>query len=192
MKVVGIVGSPRKSGNTAFLMKQALTVLEREKFEVEMVELGGLFIKPCEGCLSCKTNLECAITDDDFHKVFSKMKEADGLIIGTPVYFGSATPQLMGLLDRAAYLQRQNKQYFSGKAGGPIVVARRAGHDFTLAQLLLWYFINDMVIVGSTYWNIAFGGSAGKRDVHEDQEGLETINHFALNLAKVLKALNNT
>ncbi len=72
------------------------------------------------------------------------MREADGIILGSPVYFGSATPQLISLLDRAAYVQRNREELFSGKIGGPIVVARRAGHNFTLAQLLLWYFVDDV------------------------------------------------
>ena len=118
------------------------------------------------------------------------MKDADGIIVGSPVYFGSATAQINSLLDRAGYIQRQTGEYFSGKIGGPIVVARRAGHNFTLAQLLLWYFINDMIVVGSTYWNIAFGGSAGKKDVENDMEGIETIRHFAKSMAHLMKKVN--
>jgi len=73
--------------------------------------------------------------------------------------------------------------------GGPIVVARRAGHNFTLAQLLLWYFVNDMLVVGSSYWNIAMAGSAGKRDIEEDQEGIDTIRHFARSMSNVMKKM---
>jgi hypothetical protein len=94
---------------------------------------------------------------------------------------------MTSLLHRAAYVQRQTGEYFSGKIGGPIVVARRAGHNFTLAQLLLWYFINDMIVVGSSYWNIGVAGSAGKKDMEKDTEGIETIRHFAKSLARVMK-----
>ena len=187
MKALGIVGSPRKNGNTAFMVNEALSVLREMGIETELIQLAGAKIQPCDGCLKCKKKLSCAIEDDDFAWVFQKMKESKGLIIGTPVYFGSATPQIMSLLDRAAYVQRQTKEFFTGKIGAPIVVARRAGHNFALAQLLLWYFINDMIVVGSTYWNIAFGGSSGKRDVQEDTEGVETIQHFARSMAELMK-----
>ncbi len=188
MKTVGIVGSPR-IGNTSFLVKEALNILEQEGIDTELIHLKGKEVKPCDGCLRCKKELKCVIKGDDFGSIFQKMKEADGIIVGTPVYFGSATPQVMSLLDRAAYVQRQTNEYFSGKIGGPIVVARRAGHNFTLAQLLLWYFINDMIVVGSTCWNIAMAGSGGKHDIEEDQEGIDTIRHFARSMSNVMQRM---
>ncbi len=189
MKAIGIVGSPR-IGNTTFLMKEALGILGENGIDTELIHLKGKDIQPCDGCLKCKKTLECAISGDDFESIFHAMQEADGIILGSPVYFGSATPQLMSLLDRAAYVQRNRGAFFSGKIGGPIVVARRAGHNFTLAQLLLWYFINDMLVVGSTYWNIATAGSAGKHDIEEDREGIDTIRHFAGSMAKVMGKMN--
>jgi len=189
MRAIGIVGSPRKNGNTAFLVKEALEVLQQERVDTELVHLQGKEIKPCDGCLRCKKEMRCVIEGDSFEPIFQKLKKADGIILGSPVYFGSATPQLMSLLDRAAYVRRQTKEYFSGKIGGPIVVARRAGHNFALAQLLLWYFVNDMIVVGSTYWNIGIAGSAGKRDIQADTEGIDTVRHFAKSMANLMKRL---
>ena len=126
-------------------------------------------------------------TTDDFHPVFAKLIEADIVIVGSPVYFGSATPQIMALLDRAGFVSRANGNLFSRKIGGPVVVARRAGQNFTFAQLLFWFMINDMIVPGSSYWNIAFGRAAG--DVNNDAEGLETVSRFAENLAWVAKKL---
>lgn len=189
MKAIGIVGSPR-IGNTTYLVKEALGILQGNGIVTELMHLKGKEISPCDGCLTCKKTLKCAIQGDDFEPIFQKMREADGIILGSPVYFGSATPQLVSLLDRAAYVQRNRGELFSGKIGGPIVVARRAGQNFTLAQLLLWYFVNDMLVVGSTYWNIAMAGSAGKRDIEEDQEGIDTIRHFARSMSKVMKKMN--
>ncbi len=188
MRAIGIVGSPRLNGNTTILMKEALEVLQAEGIETELIHLHGKDIKPCDGCLRCKKELKCVI-EDDFSVIFPKMRNAHGIIVGSPVYFGSATPQLMSLLDRAAYVSRQTKEYFSGKIGAPIVVARRAGHNFTLAQLLLWYFINDMIVVGSTYWNIAVAGSGGVLDIEADTEGIGTIRHFATSMARLMKKL---
>ena len=189
MKAIGIVGSPR-IGNTTFLVKEALGILQGNGIDTELIHLKGKEIRPCDGCLSCKKTLNCVIQGDDFGPVFQKMKEADGIILRSPVYFGSATPQLISLLDRAAYVQRNRGEFFSGKVGGPIVVARRAGHNFTLAQLLLWYFVNDMLVVGSTYWNIAMAGSGGKHDIEEDQEGIDTVRHFARSMSKVMQKMN--
>jgi len=109
------------------------------------------------------------------------MLDSDIIVVGSPVYFGSATPQLMALLDRAGYVSRKNGGLLSRKLGGAVVVARRAGQNFTFAQLLCWFMINDMIVPGSSYWNIAFG--AGKGEAAEDQEGLATVTRFAENLA---------
>jgi len=97
------------------------------------------------------------------------------------VYFGSATGELTALLDRAGYVARKNGNLFARKVGGAVVVARRIGQNFTLAQLLMWFMINGMVVPGSSYWNIAFGKNPG--DVREDDEGVETVREFAENLA---------
>ena len=115
------------------------------------------------------------------------MRAADIILLGSPVYFGSATADLMALLDRAGYVGRANGNVFSRKLGGPIVVARRAGQNFTLAQLLFWFMIMDMVVPGSSYWNIGFGRLQG--EVAEDAEGVDTVCHFARNLAWLAKSL---
>jgi len=110
---------------------------------------------------------------------------ADIIVVGSPVYFGSATPEIMALLDRAGYISRFNGHLFSRKLGGAITVARRAGQNFTFAQLLYWFLLNDMIVAGSTYWNIAFGTKKG--DVNQDAEAIETVTRFAENLAWLAK-----
>ena len=127
MKVIGIVGSPRKTGNTAFLVNEAMKIIASEDIETKVIHLSGKKIDPCNGCLVFKETKHCVIKGDDFESVLLEMKSADGIIVASPVYFGSATSQLTSLLHRAAYVQRQTGEYFSGKIGGPIVVARRAG-----------------------------------------------------------------
>ena len=184
MKIVAISGSPKKNGNTVNLLERALGILESKGFETELISLSDKKIEPCNACMACKGKPECVIKDD-FDSIFRKMLDADGIIIGTPVYFGSATPETMALLDRAGYVAKQNGNMFSRKVGGPIIVARRAGHNFTLAQLLLWYMINDMIVPGSTYWNVAFGLTPG--EVENDAEALRTIDNFADNIAWLLE-----
>jgi len=183
MKAIGICGSPRNGGNTEILIRRCLAGLEERGIETEFIPLRGKTIKGCVACGLCKQRMDgrCAIKDDNFHEVFDAMKEADIIVVGSPVYFGSATPEMMALLDRAGYVGRTGENVLSRKIGGPIVVARRAGHNFTFAQLLYWFMINDMVVPGSSYWNIAFGRQIG--DVENDEEGLATVDRFAENLA---------
>jgi len=183
MKALAICGSPRAGGNTEILLRRALAVLQKNGVETELVLLKDHRVEPCRACNACfkAKDKTCAQKDDDFHPVFEKMLSADILVAGSPVYFGSATPQLMALLDRAGYVARANGNLFSRKLGGPVVVARRAGQNFTFAQLLFWFLINDMVVPGSSYWNIAFGRAPG--EVEKDDEGLKTVERFAENLA---------
>lgn len=181
-KAVGICGSPRANGNTELLVNRCLAHLEANGVAVQFIPLAGKTIKPCGACGVCGKRQDgtCSIKDDDFDAVFTEMKQADIIVVGSPVYFGSATPQTMSLLDRAGYVSRANGHLLSRKIGGPIVVARRAGQNFTYAQLMYWYMINDMIVPGSTYWNIAFGRAAG--EAANDEEGLATIDRFAENL----------
>jgi len=188
LKVIAIVGSLRKDGNTEFLLKRALDRLAAQGLEVELVPLRGKKINPCLGCMECREKGAC-VQKDDFLAVFGKMAAADGIIVGSPVYVSSAAPPLMALLDRATYTARASGKSLAGKVGAPIVVGRRAGHNFTFAQLLMWYFISEMIIPGSSYWNVVVAGAAGARDAAEDEEGLRTIDRFADNVAALLKKL---
>jgi len=128
------------------------------------------------------------VLDDDFDPIFRSMIDADGFIVGSPVYFGSATAELTALLDRAGYVARKNGNLFARKIGGAVAVARRIGQNFTLAQLIMWFMINGMVVPGSSYWTIAFGKEKG--DVVEDGEGMDTIRDFAENIAWLCEKLD--
>lgn len=187
MKALAISGSPRKQGNTELLLNRCCETLSAQGVEAETVSLAGLSIKGCTGCGWCRENnvLDCVIKDD-FQLLFQKMLEVDILVTGSPVYFGSATPEIMALLDRAGFVAR-SQNLFSRKVGGPVAVARRAGENFTYAQLLYWFTINDMIVPGSTYWNV--GKAKAKGEILEDQEALSTIDRFAENLAWVAKQL---
>ena len=182
MKAIAICGSPRKDGNTEILMNKCLEKLSGSGIESKMISLRGKTITPCIACGSCGKTKDktCAIKDDDFHPIFEEMLDADIIIVGSPVYFGSATAQTSALLDRAGYVSRSNGNLLSRKIGGPVAVARRAGENFTYAQLMFWYTINDMMVVGSTYWNVGLALHPG--DINEDKEGIATIERFAENL----------
>jgi len=191
MKVIAVCGSPRKNGNTQILLEKVCEILENEGILTELILLAEKEIKPCTACTTCKQTKDktCSIKDDDFHPIFNKILEAEGFIIGSPVYFGCATSQTTSLLHRVGYVSRNNGNLLSGKVGGPIVVARRAGHNFTYAQLMMFYTINDMIVPGSSYWNVSLGRAKG--DVLSDQEGIETIEKFARNMADLMKKLHS-
>lgn len=202
MKVIGISGSPREQGNTETYIETTLRQLKEQGVDTELIRLKDKTIEECKGCYHCAKEKECA-TKDDFQEVFAKMMEADGILLGSPVYHSSITPKLKALLDRAGFLGRwvanevktgaDSYQWkgtaFSGKVVAPITVARRAGQNFTFAQLLLWATVNDCIIVGSHYWNVGVAGKGGSIDAKEDEEGIGIMLHLADNIAHVIKQL---
>ncbi len=185
MKAVGIVGSPRKNGNTEILTRHTLKAVEEEGLETELIRLAGLDIQPCNACMVCRNEERCPIGDDLF-SLYTKMKEAEAIILASPVYYGSATALIKALMERTGYISRSTRA-FAGKVGGPLVVARRAGQNFTFAQLTLWFQILGFYVPGSTYWNIAFGREKG--EVQQDEEGMRTAWNFGKNIALLMKKL---
>jgi multimeric flavodoxin WrbA len=189
MKVVGIAGSLRPKSNTLQYVKKCLGRLDELGLETELISLQGKEIKPCLGCYSCVEIGKCIQEDDDFAAILEKMRQAEGIVVGSPVYISSATPQIMSLLSRATFVAIWNKRFFTGKVGGPITVARRAGHNLAFSQLLLWFFVNGITVPGSTYWNVGLAGTAGAHDADQDEEGMQTVENFANNLAHVIKKI---
>jgi multimeric flavodoxin WrbA len=190
MKVLGISGSPRKGGNTELLIKTALDKLESEGVETEFLSLADRPILPCTACGDCANvdTPQCTIGDPGFDGMIERFIEADGILVGSPVYFGSATPETMALLDRVGYVSLCNGRFLRHKVGAAIAVARRAGQNFTFAQLNYFFLINEMFIPGSTYWNIAIGRDKG--EVADDEEGMRTIKNLAVNMAFLLRKLH--
>ncbi|MFC1870832.1 flavodoxin family protein [Chloroflexota bacterium] len=188
MKAIGIVGSPRRKGNTEIITRHALKSISEEGIETEVITLAGLNIQPCNACMACTKEETCPI-DDDVFLIYEKMKAADAVILASPVYFGSATAQIKALMDRTGYIGRSQGRIWNGKAGGALVVARRAGQNFTFAQLNYWFQILGFFVPGSTYWNIAFGREKG--EVEKDEEGMKTAWNFGKNIAILVKKLKD-
>lgn len=189
MKVVGIAGSLRPESNSLQYVKKCLARLEQLGLETELISLEKKNIKHCMGCYSCVELGRCVQKDDDFAEILEKMREAEGIVIGSPVYLSSAASQIMALLSRATFVAIWNKRFFTGKVGGPITVARRAGHNLAFSQLLLWFFINGITVPGSTYWNVGTAGTGGARDAEKDEEGMSTVENFANNMAHVMRKI---
>ncbi len=184
MKAIGIVGSPRKGGNSEILTTHCLKAIAEEGLETELVRLAGLDIKGCNACGYCFEHPgECSIIDD-FQPIHKKMLAADIIVVSSPVYYGSATSLVKALLERAGYTSRGK---YAGKVGGPITVARRAGQNFTFAELLFWFHINGMVNPGSIYWNVATALQKG--EVAKDEEGMKIVWEFGKNCGRVVKKL---
>ena len=191
MKVLGISGSPRPGGNTDILIHTALGVLAEKGLETEFLSLAERPIKPCLACGGCSKSdkIQCVQPDEAFDGVVEKFAEAGGILIGSPVYFGSATPQTMSMLGRVGYVARRHPQLLRRKVGAAIVVARRAGRNFTFAQLNYFFLISEMIVPGSSYWNVAVGREKG--EVQDDHEGMETIKTLARNMAWLMKKLDD-
>ncbi len=187
MKLIAIVGSPRRNGNTEIISRHTLQAVQEEGgIETELISLAGTDIRPCNACMACKQAEACSIKDD-LPPIYAKMKAAEGIILASPVYFGSATGLLKSLMERTGYLVRNNGDFFERKVGGPIVVARRAGHNFTYAQIMYWFNILGMIVPGSSYWTVAFGREKG--EVESDAEGMRTAWNFGKNIAWLMKEL---
>jgi multimeric flavodoxin WrbA len=191
MKVVGVCGSPRREGNSEQLLDVALRAVAAEGVETEKILLAGKRIEPCTACLKCRQEKDglCHGRDDDLTPAFPTIYEADGLLLATPVYFGAATAEMVAFVDRVGYVSRANGGLLNRKVGAPIVVARRAGQNFTVAQLNYFFLINGMVVPGARYWPIVFG--AGPGEALKDDEGVATVEELAVNVAWLIKKINS-
>lgn len=187
MKVVLLSGSPKAQGNTVQLMQECAKVIEEHGVEAEVVSLAGMKIESCICCLKCAKTGECGL-NDGLNEIIAKIRDAEGLIVGSPVYFGTARGDTMCALQRIGYVSRHSNNFLTGKVGGPVAVARRGGQTLTLQEMLMFFLINDMIVPGSTYWNMVFGRTPG--EALKDEEGVETIRHFAANVAELVKKLN--
>lgn len=185
-KTLLISGSPKPDGNTAQLIRECAKVIQEQGVEAEVVSFADMKIESCTACGKCSETGECNIADG-LNEIIKKLRSAQGFIVGSPVYFGTARGDVMAALQRIGYVSRKSDQFLSGKVGGAIAVARRGGQTFTLQEMLMFFLINDMIVPGSTYWNMVFGRLPG--EVWKDQEGIDTIRHFAANVAKLVTKL---
>ena len=186
MKVLLISGSPKANGNTVQLLQECAKVIQEAGVEAEIVSFAGMKIEACIACMKCAKTGECGL-DDGLNEIIGKVKQAEGLIVGTPVYFGTARGDVMCALQRIGQVSRNTDKFLAGKIGGPIAVARRGGQTLTLQEMLMFFLINDMIVPGSSYWNMVFGRMPG--EALQDEEGVATIRHFALNVANLVKKL---
>jgi len=190
MKVVAFNGSARKDGNTAILIKTVLAELEKEGIETELVQLAGKKIRGCIACFKCfvNKNQRCSVEKDVLNDCIEKMVGVDGIILGSPTYFANISTELKALIDRAGMVAIANGDMYRRKVGAAVVAVRRGGAIHAFNSINHFFFISQMMVPGSRYWNMGFGLEKG--EVEKDEEGLRTMQVLGENMAWLLKKTN--
>jgi multimeric flavodoxin WrbA len=190
VRVVAFNGSARKDGNTAILLNLVLDEMKKEGIGTELVQLAGKPIQGCIACYKCFSNKDakCAVDTDFVNEAIAKMHEADGILLGSPTYFANVTASIKALIERSGMVARANGDMFKHKVGAGVVVARRAGAIHVFSSINYFFLIGQMIIPGSSYWNVASGREPG--EVMNDTEGIQTMKNLGQNMAWLLKKIH--
>ncbi len=189
MKVVGINGSARKDGNTAIIIGRVFEKLNQAGIETDLIQLADCEIQPCRGCFACKGRGNCVFTQDRFAEIFSSLIEADGVILGSPVYSADVSAKMKAFLERAGVVVATNPGLLRHKAGASVAAVRRGGGLTTVDTMNHFMLNKEMIVVGSTYWNMVYGKNVG--DVANDDEGMSNMRNLGENMAWLLKSIKN-
>ena len=189
LKVIAFNGSARRDGNTTILLQRVLEVLNSEGIETELIQLAGEQIQGCNACRICYStkNQRCIIEKDKANAYIQMMIEADGIILGSPVYFSMLAPELKALADRVFYVARANDDMFKRKIGAAVVAVRRAGGIATFDAINHYFLMSQMIVPASSYWNIGIGRKKG--DVRADEEGMKIMEDLGRNIAWLIKTI---
>ena len=189
MKVIAFNGSARRDGNTAILINQVFSELEKQDIETELIQLSGQKIQGCIACYKCFENKDsrCSVKNDMANDCIEKMLQADGIILASPTYFADISSELKALIDRAGLVAKANRDMFKHKVGAAVVAVRRAGSIHAFDSINHFFLISQMIIPGSSYWNMGFGLEKG--DTKTDEEGLQTMANLGRNMAWLLKKI---
>jgi len=191
MKVIAFNGSARKTGNTTILLNLVLDELKKKKIETELIQLAG---KPLQGCIACykcfkNKDKRCAVKKDTLNEYLQKMIEADGILLGSPTYFSDISAAMKALIERCGMVSRANGDLFKRKVGAGVVAVRRAGAIHAFSSLNYFFLIGQMIVPGSSYWNVAIGRDPG--EVKNDEEGIQTMKTLGQNMAWLLKKIRS-
>ncbi len=185
MKVIGINGSARKNGNTTLIISEVFDELNKEGIECELIQLADYEILPCRGCFACKGRGNCVFTNDGFAEIFNLMVEADGIILGSPVYSADVSAKMKAFLERGGVVVATNQGILRHKIGASVAAVRRGGGMTTVDTMNHFMLNKEMIVVGSTYWNMVYGKNIG--DVLNDEEGMANMRNLGENMSYVLK-----
>jgi multimeric flavodoxin WrbA len=191
MKAIGINCSPRKGGNTEILIKEVLNVLEENGIKTEFIQLGGKKVAGCIACMKCRKAKDGRCHQDNvvLNKFIEKMVEADAIIIGSPTYFSDISAEAKALIDVAGYSLRGAGNPLKKKIGAAVISVRRAGAIHAFDSINHFFLINEMIIPGSSYWNIGIGREKG--EVLKDEEGMQVMKTLGENIAWLLKKIKD-
>ncbi len=190
MKAIAFNGSPRKGGNTEFMLKTVLSELDDAGgIKTEYIQVGGQLLRGCTACGWCRQTGEgrCVIDADPLNDYIREMRSADAILLGSPTYFADVTTELKAVIDRAGFVLRP-QDGLARKLGAAVVTARRGGAIHTFDTLNHFFLINQMIVVGSSYWNDGLGGPPGAVE-RDDPEGMETARTLGRNMAWALQRL---
>ena len=187
MKIFAVNGSPRKNGNTYHMLNTVLTVCGNAGFETEIYQAGGQAVRGCLACGACSKHKGRCATDDWVNEVYQKMKEADAIVLGSPTYFSDLTPEIKAVIDRCGYISRQDNFAFARKVGAAVSAVRRAGGIHTLDSIQHFFLISDMIVPGSSYWNMSL--SRDLNDYGNDKEGIVTMERLGENIVWLLNKI---
>jgi multimeric flavodoxin WrbA len=189
MKVIAFNGSARKDGNTAILVNTVFKELKKAKIETELVQLAGKKIAGCIACGKCIENKDkrCVVANDILNECIEKMLEADGIILASPTYFADISANMKALIERSGFVARGNNDMLRRKVGASVVAVRRGGAIHAFDSMNHFFFISQMIVPGSSYWNVGIG--LGPGEVKDDEEGLATMKTLGTNMAWLMKKL---
>lgn len=190
IKVVLFNGSPREKGNTYHCLRMVIKELEQGQIKCELIWIGMEKLSQCRECYLCdeNQNKRCSIEDDKMNEYIAKMLDADGIIIGSPTFFSNVTAPIKALIDRAGLVAKVNGDMLKRKVGAAVIAVRRAGATTVMSAINYFFLINQMIVPGSSYWNMGFGLEPG--EVEDDKEGKKTFENLGKNMAWLLKKLN--
>ncbi len=190
MKVIAFNGSARKDGNTSILIKTVFERIEAAGIETELIWLGNEPLGGCMACYKCLKNKDgrCA-QNDAINQYLEKMLQAHGIILGSPTYFADVSCNMKALIERCGMVSRVNGDLLKRKVGAAVVAVRRAGAYHVFSSLNSFFLIGQMIVVGSSYWNLGRGKDPG--EVKDDTEGMKTMTDLGNNMAWLLKKMGN-
>lgn len=189
MKIVAINGSARKKGNTSLVLDAMVEVFQAEGIQCERIDIGEQAIQGCVGCGACRKmqNRKCRFDDDPVNAWTAKLIEADGMIVGSPVYYAGMNGSLKSFLDRAFFVASANGSLLRHKVGAGIVAVRRGGSVTALDQIYKYFTISEMYMASGTYWNMIYGMEPG--EAAKDEEGMQCARILAANTAWLMKVM---
>ena len=185
--IIAVNGSPRAGGNTAHMLQTVLDVCASAGHQTELYQAGGRTVHGCKSCGGCGSHIGRCATDDWINELYPKMMTADAILLGSPTYFSDLTPELKAVIDRTGFISRFDGMRFSRKIGAGVCAVRRAGSIHVLDSINHFFLINDMIVPGSSYWNMSLSRDMG--EFQNDKEGVRTMKRLGENIVWLLEKL---